>query len=96
MRIVLWSTAFLALVVLAGVAYEQLGRYRAQRDFPAPGTMVDVGGGRRIQLDCRGSGSPTVVFEAGLSVDGSLSWSAVQPAVAARTRACAYSRAELI
>jgi len=96
MRIVLWSTAFLALVVLAGVAYEQLGRYRAQRDFPAPGTMVDVGGGRRIQLDCRGSGSPTVVFEAGLSVDGSLSWSAVQPAVAARTRACAYSRAGLM
>jgi len=54
--------------------------------------MVDIGG-RRIQLDCRGAGSPTVVFEAGLSVDGSLSWSAVQPKIAVHTRACAYSRA---
>ncbi|AGU53309.1 alpha/beta hydrolase family protein [Variovorax paradoxus B4] len=85
-----------AVAVLGGVAYEQIGRYRAARDFPPPGKMVDVGGGRRIQLDCRGAGSPTVVFEAGLSVDGSLSWSAVQPKVAAHTRACAYSRAGLM
>ena len=96
MRIVLWSSALLALFILAGVVYEQVGRYRAQHDFPAPGKMIDIGGGRKIQLDCRGSGSPTVVFEAGLSVDGSLSWSAVQPAIAARTRACAYSRAGLM
>lgn len=95
MRIALWTTAFVALGVLMGVAYEQAGRYRAARDFPAPGKMVDIGG-RRIQLDCRGSGSPTVVFEAGLSVDGSLGWSAVQPKVAARTRACSYSRAGLM
>lgn len=37
-----------------------------------------------------------MVFEAGLSVDGSLSWSAVQPKVAAHTRTCAYSRAGLM
>lgn len=95
MRIVLWSTAIVVLVVLVGVVYEQVGRYRAARDFPAPGKMVDIGG-RKIQLDCRGSGSPTVVFEAGLSVDGSLSWSAVQSKVAAHTRACSYSRAGLM
>ncbi|SDZ72129.1 Pimeloyl-ACP methyl ester carboxylesterase [Variovorax sp. YR266] len=95
MRIVLWSTAIVALVVLVGVVYEQVGRYRAARDFPAPGKMVDIGG-RKIQLDCRGSGSPTVVFEAGLSVDGSLSWSAVQSKIAAHTRACSYSRAGLM
>ncbi|MGJ7501526.1 alpha/beta fold hydrolase [Variovorax sp. ZT5P49] len=95
MRIVLWSTAIVALVVLVGVVYEQVGRYRAARDFPAPGKMVDIGG-RKIQLDCRGYGSPTVVFEAGLSVDGSLSWSAVQSKIAAHTRACSYSRAGLM
>uniref|UniRef100_UPI000D3C2EFF alpha/beta fold hydrolase n=1 Tax=unclassified Variovorax TaxID=663243 RepID=UPI000D3C2EFF len=87
--------AFCGLALLAGVVHEQVGRYRAARDFPPPGQMVDVGG-RRIQLDCRGSGSPTVVFEAGLSIDGALSWAAVQPAVAERTRACAYSRAGLM
>lgn len=95
MRIILWSAAIVALAVLMGVVYEQAGRYRAARDFPAPGKMVDIGG-RRIQLDCRGSGSPTVVFEAGLSADGSLSWSAVQPKIAAHTRACSYSRAGLM
>jgi pimeloyl-ACP methyl ester carboxylesterase len=34
-----------------------------------------------------------VVFEAGLDTMGSLSWSAVQDAIASTTRACAYSRA---
>ena len=87
--------AIVVAAALAGAAYEQIGRYRAARDFPAPGKMIDIGG-RRIQLDCRGTGAPTVVFEAGLSVDGSLSWSAVQPKVAAHTRACAYSRAGLM
>ncbi|WP_395316670.1 alpha/beta fold hydrolase [Variovorax sp. UC74_104] len=96
MRIVFWSVLVAALAILAGVVYEQYGRYRAARDFPAPGKMVDIGGGRRIQLDCRGAGSPTVVFEDGLSIDGSLSWAAVQPAVAQRTRACSYSRAGLM
>ncbi|MET3442483.1 pimeloyl-ACP methyl ester carboxylesterase [Variovorax paradoxus] len=95
MHIVLGVAAFAALLVLAGVVYERLGQYRAARDFPPPGKMVDIGG-RRIQLDCRGAGSPTVVFEAGLSVEGSLSWSAVQPKIAAHTRACAYSRAGLM
>lgn len=95
MRIALGAAAVVALAVLVGVVCEQAGRYRAARDFPPPGRMVDIGG-RRIQLDCRGSGSPTVVFEAGQSVDGALSWSAVQPKVAAHTRACAYSRAGLM
>ena len=95
MHIVLGVAAFAALLVLAGVVYERLGQYRAARDFPPPGKMVDIGG-RRIQLDCRGAGSPTVVFEAGLSVEGSLSWSAVQPKIADHTRACAYSRAGLM
>jgi pimeloyl-ACP methyl ester carboxylesterase len=95
MHIVLGVAAFAVLLAVAGVVYERLGQYRAARDFPPPGQMVDIGG-RKIQLDCRGSGSPTVVFEAGLSVEGSLSWSAVQPKIAAHTRACAYSRAGLM
>jgi pimeloyl-ACP methyl ester carboxylesterase len=95
MRAALGAVALVGLAVLVGVVYEQAGRYRAARDFPPPGQMVDVGG-RRIQLDCRGTGSPTVVFESGQGPDGSLSWSAVQPKVAAHTRACAYSRAGLM
>lgn len=56
------------------------------------GRPVPALDGRHLYLDCRGTGSPTVVFEAGMGSDAR-SWGAVFPAVAATTRACAYSRA---
>ncbi len=83
------------LVVIVGVVYEMMGRSRAAREFPPQGQLVDIGG-RRIQLDCRGTGSPTVIFESGLDINGSLSWSAVHDEVAKTTRACAYSRAGIM
>ncbi|MDO8988691.1 MAG: alpha/beta hydrolase [Sideroxyarcus sp.] len=87
--------ALILLVTAVGVVYETMGRSRAAREFPPQGKLVDIGG-RRMQLDCRGSGSPTVVFEAGLDMNGSLSWSAVHDEVAKTTRACAYSRAGIM
>lgn len=81
------------LATLSGAAYERLSRADASEDFPAPGRLVDIGGGRKMQIDCRGSGSPTVVFESGLDIYGSLAWTAVHDSVAGTTRACAYSRA---
>jgi len=58
--------------------------------YPAPGELVDVNGSR-IHIRCEGSGSPTVILEAGSS-DCSLSWSRVQPGVSAFTRVCSYDR----
>jgi pimeloyl-ACP methyl ester carboxylesterase len=55
------------------------------------GMLVSSGSGR-LNFYCMGSGSPTVVFDAGFG-DWSPSWAAVQPQVAQRTRACAYDRA---
>ncbi len=83
------------LLLGVGAIWEQVERQREIRDFPAPGRLVDIGG-RRIQIDCRGTGSPTVVFESGLGIDGSLSWTKVQDEVAQFTRACAYCRAGII
>jgi pimeloyl-ACP methyl ester carboxylesterase len=88
-------TVAAALLVGVGAIWEQVERQRAVRDFPAPGRLVDIGG-RRIQIDCRGTGSPTVVFESGLDIYGSLSWTKVQGEVVTFTRACAYSRAGII
>ena len=67
-----------------------------QRAAPilGPGGLVDIGGGRSLYLDCAGSGSPTVVLEAGLGEDR-LSWVSVQPRLARTTRTCAYDRAGL-
>ena len=55
--------------------------------------MVDIGD-RSLLLRCRGSGGPTVVLEAGLADDLS-TWDAVQAPVSARTRVCAYNRANI-
>ena len=60
-------------------------------EFAVPHRLVDVGG-RKLNLYCSGTGSPTVVFE---SPSGGAGWEwwAVQPKIAARTRACIYDRA---
>jgi pimeloyl-ACP methyl ester carboxylesterase len=83
-----------ALVVVAtGAIYERLARRTAGAEVPGPGRMVDVGQGRRLQMDCRGSGSPTVVLESGLDTYGSTAWLAVLDSIALTSRVCAYSRA---
>ena len=53
--------------------------------------LVDIGGGRELHVRCEGSGSPTVVLEAG-DESGMEDWSHVAPAIAEETRACAYDR----
>lgn len=79
-------------LILLGVIYESAAEAADVRAYPPPGQMVDVGG-YRLHLNCMGSGSPTVVIEAGLG-DWSASWSSwVQPEVAKTTRVCTYDRA---
>jgi pimeloyl-ACP methyl ester carboxylesterase len=58
-----------------------------------PGDKIDVGG-YQLYLYCTGSGSPTVILEAGLEGDD-ISWKPVQPEVAKFTRVCSYDRAGL-
>jgi pimeloyl-ACP methyl ester carboxylesterase len=58
---------------------------------PPPGRLIDVGG-HRLHLNCVGAGAPAVIFDAALGAS-SLSWSLVQPRVAAITTACTYDRA---
>ena len=61
--------------------------------YEARGALVDAGD-RRLYLDCRGAGGPTVVLENGLG-SGSAGWGFVLPELAERTRVCAYDRAGL-
>ena len=60
--------------------------------------LVDVGGGRKMYLECRGAGSPTVVLVAGLKASAR-DWNSTGGAaptvfsgVANVTRVCAYDR----
>ena len=75
-----------------GTAYEFYARGQAHAQYPPPGQLVDIGG-RKMHLDCRGAGSPTVVLESGLDNNGSMSWYSVQDELAKITRTCAYDRA---
>jgi len=56
-----------------------------------PGRLIDIGG-RRLHLNCTGSGSPTIVAESGLGAF-STDWALVQPLVSKLTRFCSYDRA---
>src|SRR5580700_10958195 len=68
-------------IVIVGIAIEAIGRKQAHEKYPARGQMVDIGG-RKMHLDCRGEGSPTVIFESGLDTIGSMAWEKVQDPVA--------------
>jgi len=56
-----------------------------------PGRLVNIGG-RKIHMICTGSGSPTVVLEAGAS-SFAIDWALVQPEIARTNRVCSYDRA---
>lgn len=89
-----WLGGVAALVVgliLAGTIYEAVSEAADIRAYPPPGQMVDVGG-YRLHLNCTGTGSPTVVIDAGWG-DWSLMWSWVQGKVTKTTQVCTYDRA---
>ncbi|MFA5985279.1 MAG: alpha/beta hydrolase [Methylococcaceae bacterium] len=63
------------------------------KSHPAPGRMVNVNG-LSYHLHCTGTGSPTIILEAGLG-ESSLSWYPVQAKLSVATQVCAYDRAGL-
>jgi pimeloyl-ACP methyl ester carboxylesterase len=89
------SLAGLSLVVVSlaiiGPLYEMIGRWRDIGRFPERGRLVQAGS-IRMNIDCRGQGSPTVVLESG-SGGPSIDWLMVQPEVAKFSRVCSYDRA---
>jgi hypothetical protein len=81
-------------LALVGYIYEPMAEAADAKTYPPPGELVDVGG-HRLHINCVGTGSPTVVIEAGAG-DWSTTWGGVaQPEVAKTTRVCTYDRAGL-
>ncbi|MEX2553006.1 MAG: alpha/beta hydrolase [Actinomycetota bacterium] len=80
----------LALASVGG-GYETVREALDANAYPMPGQLIDVGG-YRLHLHCTGSGSPTVVLEAG-GGDMSSVFGWIAPAVARDTRVCVYDRA---
>jgi pimeloyl-ACP methyl ester carboxylesterase len=97
-----------AVVVVLGGAATALAASPSASDHSAKGDsaknkdfagLVDIGGGRKMYMECRGTGYPTVVFVSG-GGDRAETWSktldsskqAVLPAIAQTNRVCAYDR----
>jgi pimeloyl-ACP methyl ester carboxylesterase len=94
-RILIAVPSLLIALSAIGFGYEQIMRTRALDRYPALGKLVDIGG-RKMQIDCRGTGSPTIVLENGFEYFGSLIWSKIHDDLAKITRTCAYSRAGIM
>jgi pimeloyl-ACP methyl ester carboxylesterase len=94
-RIARRSLAGLSLLTVSlaitGALYEMIGRWRDAQRFPRRGHLVQAGS-IRMNIDCSGQGSPTVILESG-SGGPSIDWLMVQPEVAKFSRVCSYDRA---
>ena len=94
-RIACTSLASLLLVTvclaITGALYEMISGWRDRQCFPQRGHFVQVGS-IRMNIDCSGRGSPTVILESG-SGGPSVDWLMVQPEVAKFSRVCSYDRA---
>jgi pimeloyl-ACP methyl ester carboxylesterase len=94
-----WRRVFGGLVILLvalmvlGLGYQAIAMHQDRRQTPPPGELVDVGG-YQLHIHCVGTGSPTVILEAGLG-DNYLTWNLVQEQIAQSSRVCAYDRAGL-
>jgi len=95
-RILLSLVIFLIALSLLGMTYQTISTQADQKEYPAPGQLIDIGG-YRLHIYCMGEsvdGSPTVILEQGLG-GTSPAWAWVQPEVAKVTRVCGYDRAGL-
>jgi pimeloyl-ACP methyl ester carboxylesterase len=83
---------FVRILITALVAATVQAATAAPGDsiYLRPGQLVEADGAR-LNLYCTGSGSPTVVFDAGHQ-DWAPAWAVVQPEVSKWTRACSFDR----
>jgi pimeloyl-ACP methyl ester carboxylesterase len=94
-RVLLVGLCVFSILIVYLLIRESITRSKYRAEYPPPGQMVDLGN-HEIHLNCVGSGTPTVVFEADLDQYGSLSWVSVQGEIGELTRACSYDRAGIL
>jgi pimeloyl-ACP methyl ester carboxylesterase len=90
-RIALSVVVVLTSAVAISASFNAIVRLWFRARHPVPGEIYIVDG-YKMHIGCTGSGSPTIVLDAGLGNDA-VTWSRVQPALARTTRVCAYDRA---
>jgi pimeloyl-ACP methyl ester carboxylesterase len=90
-RVVLYPVFAMLVAMAAGALYQNIGEARDKVAFSRPGQLFNVGD-HRLHINCTGTGSPTVVLEAGLGEPSPAMAGWIAPAVAPTTRVCVYDR----
>jgi pimeloyl-ACP methyl ester carboxylesterase len=94
MHVVFCILASVAVLLLAGTVYQQLGSLRDRRMYTGHGRWVSIGGRCRLYLFEDGKGDATVLFESGIGATH-LNWRGIQDPVSTFTHTIAYDRASL-
>ena len=81
----------LVLLGIDGMIYEARSETAVSTQFPAPGQIVEVNG-RDMHIQCTGTGSPTIILDAGQG-GWSSDWAKIVPELSEENRVCAYDRA---
>jgi len=94
MYVALSILVFAAILISAGFFYQWIGSRRDRRRFAGSGRSVEIGPGCRLYLLEKGSGGPTVLFEAGIAATN-LNWFHIQEMVSRFTGTASYDRCGL-
>jgi len=94
MVVLLSILAFAAALVLTGFLYQRIGDHRDRLRYAGLGRWVMIGRGCKLYLLEKGTGGPTVLFEAGIGATN-LNWFRIQETVSQFTGTASYDRCGL-
>ncbi|HEY6489977.1 MAG: alpha/beta hydrolase [Terracidiphilus sp.] len=83
-----------AAALVGGFLYQSIGASRDRRRYTGLGRWIDIARGHRLFVVEKGSGAPTVLFEAGIAATN-LNWRHIQERVARFTSTASYDRSGL-
>lgn len=90
--VILYPVLVVLLLAAFGGGYETIREAMDESAYSMPGQLIDVGE-YKLHISCTGSGSPTVILEAGLGQPAAEISGWIQPGVATATQVCVYDRA---
>ena len=94
MHSLFWLLLIPVLLPLGGMVYQSLGAMQDRRRFLHLGVLIDVGEGRRVFYQAKGTSGPMIVFESGIAAT-SQNWTGIQETVSSFAHTFSYDRAGL-
>jgi pimeloyl-ACP methyl ester carboxylesterase len=94
MVVFLSIVALAASLIAAGFLYQLFGARRDRERYAGVGRLIKIGPGRSLYLLEKGTGGPTVLFEAGIAATN-LNWCHIQDIVSRFNHTASYDRGGL-